>query len=207
MSSLADFIFPPRPSGSITPGDLEYYEKSGHWLVQPKFNESRILTHILPTGEVAFWTRHGQRPSPSNFDAPSLSLEVKKNLHLTPGVEYWLDGGVMNREKNAGGELVFYDILCHAKYLFLSTIQEERLKLLTAVCNDPKELNEEMTALKVGNRLWLSTVFHDNFSDHLKKLLKIPYVEGLLLRKSLSQIDNYGRKQYEASWMKRCRVK
>lgn len=207
MAALTDFLFPPRPGGSIQPGDLDYYEKSGEWVVQPKFNESRILTHVLPTGEVVFWTRHKTRPAPSHFDSPTLSQEVKSRLNLIPGLEYWIDGGVMNREKGAGGELVFYDVLCVGKYLFLKLSQEERLKALDVICGSPRELNEEGTALKVGDHLWMSTCFADGFHDRLKTLLEVNYVEGLMLRKKTSQLDNFGKKQYEASWMKRCRVK
>lgn len=207
MSSLTEFLYPPRPGGSIMPGDLGYYEKTGQWVVQPKFNESRILTHVLPSGEVVFWTRHHTRPAPTHFDAPTLSLEVKKHLKLTPGLEYWIDGGVMNREKEAGGELVFYDVLCVGKYLFLKQTQEDRLNLLAMICGEPQELNAEETAMKVSNHLWMSTSFRDGFNDRLKTLIGVNYIEGLVLRKLSSQIDNYGRKQYEASWMKRCRVK
>jgi len=207
MSTQTDFLYPPRPGGSITPGDLGYYEKSGLWLVQPKFNESRILTHVLPSGEIVFWTRHHSRPSPTHFNAPALTIAVKKCLHLTPGVEYWIDGGVMNREKEAGGELVFFDVLCLGKYLFLKLSQEDRLKALSVICGDPKELNQEGTAFRVGDHLWMATSFRDGFHDRLKTLLQVNYIEGLILRKLSSQIDNYGKKQYEASWMRRCRVK
>ncbi len=89
------FLYPPRPGGSIQPGDLDYYEKSGNWLAQPKYNESRILAHVLPDGEVVFWTRHGTRPT--KFDFAGLAREVASNLNFTPGVEYWIDGGIMNR--------------------------------------------------------------------------------------------------------------
>lgn len=207
MNLLNEYVFPPRPGGSIQPGDLGYYEKNGGWLVQPKFNESRILTHILPDGEVVFWTRHKTRPAPSHCDSPTLSIEIKANLNLTPGLEYWIDGGVMNREKGAGGELVFYDVLCVGKYLFLKLSQEERLRALEVICRNPTDLNDEGTALKVSDHLWMSTCFRDNFHDRLKKLLEVKYVEGLMLRKLSSQLDNFGKKQYEASWMKRCRVK
>lgn len=204
---MPDFMFPPRPGGSITPGDLDYYERSGNWLVQPKFNESRILTHVLPSGEVVFWTRHKTRPAPAKLDSPFLSEQVKRHLNLVPGLEYWIDGGVMNREKDAGGELVFYDVLCVGQYLFLKLTQADRLKALATICREPMELNSEGTALKVADRLWLTTTFMDGFYGRLKTLLEVPYVEGLMLRKTASVIDNYGRMQYEASWMKRCRVK
>ena len=207
MAALNDFLYPPRPGGSIMPGDLGYYERTGQWVVQPKFNESRILTHIMPNGEVVFWTRHRNRPMPARFDAPALSNAVKANLKLTPGVEYWLDGGVMNRVKEAGGELVFFDVLCLGQYLFLKLNQEDRLKALAKICGEPQELNPEATALRVSDRLWMATCFRDNFHDNLKRLLEVDYIEGLMLRKHESVIDNYGRKQYEASWMKRCRVK
>lgn len=207
MPSQTDFLYPPRPGGSIMPGDLGYYEKTGLWCVQPKFNESRILTHVLPTGEVIFWTRHATRPTPTHFNAPTLSIEVKTRLQLTPGLEYWIDGGVMNKGKGGEGELVFYDVLCVGKYLFLKLNQEDRLKALATICGNPVELNSEGTALRISDHLWMSTCFRDGFHDKLKTLLEVPYIEGLMLRKLASQLDNYGRKQYEASWMKRCRVK
>lgn len=199
-----DFIYPPRPGGSITAGDLPYYEKSGKWLVQPKFNDTRLLTHIRSDGTVVFWTRHRTRPT--KFDAAGFSIEVLKYLNVEIGQEYWLDGGVMNREKDAGGELIFFDVLFVGKYLFLKG-QEDRLSLLSQICHNPQTLNEHGTALKIGGRLHMSPVFRQNFSERLKSLLTISYIEGLMLRRCDSQLDNYGVKQYEASWMKRCRIK
>mgnify|MGYP005607612967 CR=1 FL=1 len=206
IAAQTDYLYPPRPGGSIMPGDLGYYEKSGVWLIQPKFNESRILTHVLPSGEVVFWTRHRTRPTPARFDAPTLANEVKA-LRLTPGVEYWIDGGVMNREKEAGGELVFFDVLCLGQYLFLKLTQEDRLVALSKICGEPTESNVDGTALRVSERLWMAPCFQDGFHDRLKSLVEFNYIEGVMLRKRESVIDNYGRKQYEASWMKRCRVK
>ena len=154
-----------------------------------------------------FWTRHKTRPDPSKFDSAILSQAVKNHLNLKIGVEYWLDGGVMNREKDSGGELVFYDILFLGHYLFLKMTQTERLRELSAICKDPLEFNSEGVARKISDRLWLTMTFAEDFNSHLRNLLEVPYIEGLILRKSKSVIDNFGRSQYEASWIKRCRVK
>jgi hypothetical protein len=207
MPSQTDFLYPPRPGGSIMPGDLGYYEKTGLWCVQPKFNESRILTHVLPNGQVVFWTRHAKRPAPTHFNAPALSIEVTRCLRLTQGLEYWIDGGVMNKGKGGEGELVFYDVLCVGQYLFQKQAQEDRLKMLEMICGHPQTLNPESTAMQISDHLWMSTCFRNGFNERLKTLLHVPYIEGLMLRKLSSQLDNYGTKQYEASWMKRCRVK
>jgi hypothetical protein len=188
------------------PGDLGYYEKTGVWLCQPKFSDTRILTHVSEVGEVEFWTRHRTRPVQSWFDAAGLAEIVKTSLKIELGREYWLDGVVISREKGTGGDLVFFDVLCIGCYLFLKMTQEERLEALAEICRGAKEEDEAGTAVRVGERLWMARTYRDGFAGHLKRLIELPHVEGVVLRRGSSVIDNHGRKQYEAAWMKRCRA-
>jgi ATP-dependent DNA ligase len=199
---MAAFIYPPRPVGKMNPFDLPFYERSGRWVAQRKFNGCRNLVHIRTNGSVAAFTRDGLPQSTfSNFHVQ----EILKYLHLEKGIEYWLDSEIMSKTPNSNKEIVFYDVLQVDKYLFGGPKLLKRLDILSEICGLPNGLVEDRLALRISDHLWLAETFHNNFVDRFNESLNNPKIEGLVLKKIDSVLDYYGDKYYETNWLIRCR--
>lgn len=195
-------IYPPRPKGKINPADLPYYEASGEWCAQRKFNGSRNLLHVDTDGRLTAWSRHGG-PHKRFVLTASYRDEILSGLALKPGVEYWLDSELMNKQTGAGNEIVLFDVLAAGRYFFGLPDQITRLELLREICRKPPQ--SAGIALPVTPRLWMAETFLTNFSDRFAESLADPRLEGLVLRRKSAGLDDYGRKEYETPNMIRCR--
>lgn len=200
-------VFPPRPKVTVPPGVLDRLDAEGRHIAQPKFEESRALFRI-PKGkkEVIFSSRHGK-----SHRKTKLSAKVIAEILALPGLpddkEVLLDGGVFIRTpaEDTKGKVVFFDILHYDKYLFRRLDQMARLKLLDEICGSPRELDPwRGMAYRISDNLLLSPYYETGFLELFNKVYG-PEVEGVLLRKRESFIDNFGEKEYEVDWMVRCR--
>jgi len=198
------FIFPPRPKGKMLPNDLDYYEKTGKWLAQRKFRGSRAVINISSNREIFLGNRHG-----SSFVNFSLNKDYKDEiisaLNLKKGVDYWLDGELMNKDKNATNEIILFDVLQEGRYFFGSPNQTERLNILREICGDPKSYCQIGIAMKVTSRIWMAETFFSNFQEKFKESISVAQLEGLVLRKKNSSLDNFGNSEYETTNIIRCR--
>lgn len=197
-------IFPPRPKGKMLPTDLPYYEKTGKWVAQRKFRGSRAVINISPEGEITLGSRHGSSFARFSLDR-NYRDEIMSGLNLQKGVEYWLDGELMNKDENATNEIILFDVLQFGKYLFGSTNQLERLQILKDICNSPTELCPSGIALKVTSRIWMAETFSSEFSKRFAESLPVVQLEGLVLRKKNSFLDHFGHAEYETNNVIRCR--
>lgn len=197
-------IYPPRPKGKMLPSDLSYYESTGKWVAQRKFRGSRAVINISPDGEITLGNRHGTSFSRFSLD-DKYREEIMSGLRLQKGVEYWLDGELMNKDENATNEIVLFDVLQVGKYLFGSPNQIDRLKMLDDICGNPKELCSSGIALKVTPRIWMAQTFQDDFAKRFAEALPIVQLEGLVLRKKNSSLDHFGHTEYETNNIIRCR--
>lgn len=197
-------IFPPRPKGRILPSDLPYYEQSGKWLAQRKFRGSRAVIHISPEGNVTLGNRHGE-----SFARFSLTKDHRdqflNGLNIQKGMEYWFDGELMNKDKNSTNEIILFDILQAGRYFFNSPTQQERLDILSEICGNPIKLCSSSIAYEVTPKIWLAQIFLENFAERFQEAMPNKQLEGLVLRKKNSAIDNLGQKLYETSNLVRCR--
>jgi hypothetical protein len=197
-------IFPPRPKGKMLPKDLPYYESTGKWLAQRKFRGSRIVINISPSGEITIGSRHGSSFARFALDRKYRD-EIMSGLNIQKGIEYWLDGELMNKDENAQNEIILFDVLHFGKYLFGSPDQTERLNILNYICGDPKEYCSSGIALQVTPRIWMAETFTSNFADRFKESLPVVQLEGLVLRKKKSALDHFGNVEYETNNIIRCR--
>lgn len=197
-------IFPPRPKGKILPSDLPFHEQSGKWLAQRKFRGSRAVIHISSDKNVTLGNRHG-----ATFARFSLSKDhcgqFLDGLHLQSGVEYWFDGELMNKDQDSTNEIILFDILQAGRYFFNSPTQEERLTILSEICGNPTKICSSGIALEVTPKIWLAQVFSENFVERFTEALPNKQLEGLVLRKKKSPLDNFGQKLYETANLVRCR--
>jgi len=197
-------IYPPRPRGKISPSDLPYYEKTGLWVAQRKFNDSRNLLRVDLGLELSVWSRHGGKHVRFSLNK-ALAEEIKANLKLDPNKTYWLDGGVMNKTKNGPNSVVFFDVLEAGRYFFNGPDQMKRLEILYDICGNPTTKTENGLALKISDNLWLAETFADHFVDRFKESETTDMIEGLVLRRKDSVLDNFGKVEYEIDWQIRCR--
>ncbi|RTK93089.1 MAG: hypothetical protein EKK64_10810 [Neisseriaceae bacterium] len=197
-------IFPPRPKGKMLWTDLPYYEKTGLYVAQRKFRGSNSVLNISKNGKITLGNRHGREFS--NFKlSKDYQEEILSSLKLKPNTEYWFNGEIMNKDENAKNEIIFFDILQEGRYFFQNPDQMKRLEILKEICNDPKELSEDKIALQISSRLLLAETFEKDFVFHFKEAYPIKRLEGLVLKKKKSCLDDFGHKEYETSNSIRCR--
>jgi len=207
---MAKVIFPPRPRGKCNPSDLPYYEGLGTWIVQRKFNDTRNLLHVEPGLQMTVWSRHGCAHKRFSLNT-ALREEIVANLKLDKGLEYWIDGGVMNKTKDGPNCLILFDLLQAGPYFFAKPDQMGRLALLSDICGNPTDKGDiaydQMAglALKVSDNIWLAETFTDNFVPRFNEALQTDLIEGLVLRRKDSCLENFGRVEYEVDWQIRCR--
>lgn len=203
---MASYIYPPRPRASIPPGDLDHYDNTGDWIAQPKYQGTRNLVHI-DKGEVSLWSRHG-----TPHKAFSLSVSLKNEILALPGlekgVEYWLDGELLYSKTKAidtKGKIVLFDVLFAGKYLFLAPDQMGRIQMLDDICGNPRTIDPyRQMSYEISESLLMAPYFENKFSEHFRRF-NYDEVEGLVLRRKNSGLDNFGRKEYLANWLVRCR--
>lgn len=200
---MTGIIYPPRPKGKMLHTDLPYYEGTGKWLAQRKFRGSNSVIHISSNREVTLGSRHGDKFSKFVMSSQQ-KQEFLSGLRLTPNWEYWFNGELMNKDINATNEIILYDLLQADRYLF-GVKQIDRLQMLHDICGNPTSLCSSKIALEVTPRIWLAETFLSNFVERFKESLPIQQLEGLVLRKRLATLDNFGQKEYTTTDMIRCR--
>jgi ATP-dependent DNA ligase len=203
---MTNIIFPPRPKGAVPPAELDYYESLGIYCTQPKYNGSRSVIHITPEGAVSIYSRYGR--AHLNYEMP---MEVREEILALPGlkkgVEVWLDGELLVKTTapETKGKIVLFDILHYDKYFFLSPDQQARIEILNEICGKPSKLDSwRGMGYCVSDNILMAPTFYTKFTEEFEKDHG-DEVEGLILRKKNSVIDNFGQKEYEVSWLIRCR--
>jgi len=200
----AKIIYPPRPKSKMLPKDLPYYESTGKWIAQRKFRGSRAVINVSPSGEVTLGNRHGTSFARFSLDRKYRD-EIMSGLRLQKGVEYWLDGELMNKDENPTNEIILFDVLQAGRYLFGSPNQIERLKMLNDICGNPTEFCKSGIALQITPRLWLAENFDRDFVKKFEEALPVKQLEGLMLRKKSAALDHFGHEEYETTNLIRCR--
>jgi ATP-dependent DNA ligase len=203
---MAKVIYPPRPKSAIPPKELEYYEKQGVWCLQYKYNGSRSVIHIEADGTVSVWSRHGDA-----HRSWTLSASIRDQLLALPGLvkgqEYWLDGELLIKTfaEDTKGKIVLFDVLQAGKYLFLKPDQMGRLAMLDEICGKPRTLDSwRGMGYVISEDLLMAPTFIENFKARFNED-RGDEVEGLVLRRKDAGLDNFGQKEYECSWIIRCR--
>ncbi len=198
-------IYPPRPKSRILPTNLSAYDNDA-WVVQRKFNGTRIVLHILGKA-VYILNRHGEKPR--QFELTTKYKEELLSLDLIPSQEYWLDGELLDAKTTSPaykGKIVLFDVLQAGKYLFGKPDLLGRLEILTKICRNPtKHEPHSKIALSVTENVWMAETFSTNFVNEYERFLAMPEIEGLVLKKKASSLNNFGQKEYEVDWQIRCR--
>lgn len=204
---MAKIIFPPRPKGAMPPNELGYREKQGIWCAQYKYNGARCVIHIEPGEKVDIIGRHG-----TQLLSYTMPKSTREQLLALPGLdkskEYWLDGELLIKTSAADTKekIILFDVLQAGNYLFLKPNQMERLKLLDAICGHPKQLDPlRGMGLVISDDLMMAPTFESGFVGRFNEKIQYDECEGLVLRKRDSALDNFGVKEYECSWIVRCR--
>lgn len=205
VDSTMSYIFPPRPKGAVPPHELPRFERQGNWCIQPKFKGARCVVTVSEDSTVECYGRHGR-----DFLVYSMPKSLRDEvlaLRLTKGVRYVFDSELMIKTKaeDTKGKLILFDVLQQGKYFFYSLNQRQRLELLDQICGKPRKLDPwRGMAYTVSKNVLMAPVYFSNFSKEFEKELG-EEVEGVVLRNLDSVIDNFGEKEYEVSWMIRCR--
>lgn len=199
-------LYPPRPKGRLLPHQLPDYEKTGLWVVQRKFNGTRTVINITPDRKVTLYSRHGGLHK--QFKPSRQLLADIASLNFEPGKEYWLDGEVMDAKTTDArykDKVILFDVLFAGKLLFGNPSLMDRLAMLSSICRNPVKLEPNGIALSITPNLWMAETFTANFVERFKEMLERDEIEGLVLKKKGSVIDNFGNTEYETSWLIRCR--
>lgn len=199
-------LFPPHPNIRILYNKLSYYENTGCWLAQRKFNGTNVVIYVSHDRKVSILTRHGS--APKLFSLSTSHIDQILSLDLHPDKDYWFNGELLDhktKDKNYKKKIILFDILHAGNYLIKSHNQEERLILLKNICRNPTEKEPGGIAIKVTEDIWLADFWHKDFEYHYKEFIDKDEIEGLILRKKNSFISNFGQKEYDVSWILKCR--
>jgi hypothetical protein len=200
-------LYPPHPNIRILSNKLEDYEKTNKWIAQRKFNGTNVVIYIAHDRKINILTRHGT--APKLFSLSKSHVDQILSLNLEKGKDYWLNGELLDHKtKNVEykKKIVLFDVLHAGKYLIKSLNQMQRIELLNDICHNPAEItsNTEI-AQKITQDIWMAESWTNNFKYHYQEFISRDEIEGLILRKKDSQIDNFGQKSYDASWIVKCR--
>lgn len=200
-------LYPPHPDSKIAHSQLKEYEKSGKWIAQRKFNGTNVLIYISKDRKVSILTRHGT--APKLFALSKSHVDQILSLNIEKGKDYWLNGELLDhktKSKVYKGKIILFDVLHAGHYLIKKLNQSQRLELLSEICRNPKEKEPNKgIALKVTDDIWMAESWTEDFEKHFKEFLNLDEIEGLILRKSNSFIENFGQSKYSVSWIVRCR--
>ena len=200
-------LYPPHPLHKIAPHMLGEYEETGLWTAQRKFNGTHVLVHVSAARKVSILTRHGA--APKMFTLTGEHKEQILSLDFEEGKEYWLDGELLDHKTRSSkykGKIVFFDVLHAGEYLIRKMDQKGRLGLLANICSNPSSPEPFAgIALSVTDHIWMAENWEKDFFSRFKDFIHMDEIEGLVLRKSSSFIDNFGQKEYGVSWILRCR--
>jgi len=131
------------------------------------------------------------------------------DLAIEPGKEYWFDAELLHRKTSDPqykNRVVLFDVLQAGRYLFGSPNLLKRYELLQSICRSPEERESANgIALVVSENVWLAETFDRDFVPRFQDFIELDEIEGLVLKKKNSSLDNFGRKEYEVSWQLRCR--
>jgi ATP-dependent DNA ligase len=184
---------------------LADYEKMGGWIVQRKYNGQRNLIHINTDKSVNLLGGAGKPHA--NYVLPESVKKQILSLNIEEGKEYWIDSELMhNKTGDLKNVIILFDILYAGQYLF-GMDQMSRLEILKVLCGvlDNTPLDERKMAYMVRPNIWLAPFFDTNFPEHFAEIISLDEIEGLVLRRKDGRLDNLGQKEYEASWVIRCR--
>lgn len=189
------FVYPPRPKLTIPPNLLPDYDR-GDWVAQLKFDGDRCVV-VIEDGKVHLTNRHGKFHS--SFKFPMLRHELAA-LNLPSGTHY-LDGELLHPKIDQ--TLVLFDILQCGEYL-IGWNQTNRLNLLSEICGNPHR-RDDMLALQVSPHVWLAERWDSGFPQIFRQYAACDIIEGVVLRKATSVLNNWGSSEYEVDWQVRCR--
>ena len=200
------YFWPPRAKLCINWESLPEWEAKKKWVAQRKFNGTHNLIHVLPSGEVELFNRHGERHRQFQL-SDTLRKEIL-SLHFQPGLEYWIDSELLDAKTTTPAyksKIVMFDMLFAGKSLFLEN-QMGRLDILRAICRDPEELEPNAgIALRVTDNLWMAETFFSNFILEYKRFIDRSEIEGLVLRDIRANLTVGGGKEETVDWILRCR--
>lgn len=77
--------------------------------------------------------------------------------------------------------------------------------MLGEICNSPKEMEAGGLAKQVSKNIFLAETFDSNFHREFDRFIDRDEIEGLVLRKKTSFLENRGLREYSVSWQIRCR--
>jgi hypothetical protein len=202
-------MYSPRPHYRIRHIELPGYEAKGIYVAQRKFDGTRTLVHITPNLQVEVW-RPGRTPH-LQWSMSQAIIDQVLSLNIQAGLEYWLDGELLNgktSDANYKNRIVFFDVLQAGRYLFGRPNLMGRQDILHDICRNPTQRESgHGIALRVTENLWLAETFTSNFSERWEEFIHLDEIEGLVLKKKNSVLDNFGSRKYEADWQLRCRRK
>lgn len=199
-------LFPPHPNIRIPFHKLQEYEESGKWIAQRKFNGTNVVIYISKDRKIHILTRHGTPPK--LFSLSQSHINQILSLNLDPTKDYWLNAELLDhktKNKDYKKKLVLFDVLHAGRYLIKNPNQMKRLEMLKDICNHPEKLEKNGIALEVSEDIWLAETWEYDFEQHFKEHIDKDEIEGLILRKKNSFLDNFGQKEYDASWIIKCR--
>jgi ATP-dependent DNA ligase len=198
-------LYPPHPAITWTPDSIH---KIRNFVPQLKFDDWRVLIYFSPGGKIEFYNR--DRRKYSRYQVPKALLDSLESLGLSPEHFHVLDGGLLHYKTapRIRNTLVLWDILVHDGEYLLGTTYRERYALLEKIMGRPKSfvtLDSVQVGLKYRKNLWLAPNFKGDPEKLFKAAIRVPEIEGLVMKDLAAKLERSHKKNGNAKWMIRIR--
>jgi len=201
-------MYPPRPGGSSRPEDILTYPG---WWSQRKFNGTRTLVFVSPSGEIHL--RNRKREPHKAYKLTDTMRRAWEPFSKTPNWNVF-DGELLHsKTSNVKDRIVLFDLLVHAGSYLTGTTYEERYRLLYTLCGYP-ENHEDSTgsqlALWVNDHVWLAETFEtpESLEEailHFREKTDLDEIEGLVLKDPGGKLKPGVTEDNNSGWMIRVR--
>lgn len=193
------YIFPPRIEHKISADSLIKYD-TNEYLSQAKFNGSNCSLYLNGT---SFTQRNRHEGIITNFkmkDKDILSLHHSKGDMVIVG-EYMNKSQKDSNGKVFNNKFVIFDILVYEGQHLVGTTFEERYNLLLDIY-DVKSYDDYF--YQVNENVFLVKSFKNDFLNKYNDIVKVPMLEGLVLKKRNGKLERGTRIKNTTSQLK-CR--
>ena len=206
-------MFPPRPDGSSRPEDITPYPG---WWAQRKYNGTRTLVFLDPSGEVHLYNRHKELHRAYKMTEEMRKSWDKFRTHPNLKRSTWsvFDGELLH-SKTTGvkDRIVLFDVLVHNGTYLTGSSYGERYSLLSHLCRDPASYETTTgneLALHSTKHIWLAEVF--TLPEDKKQAMRLfrektelDEIEGLVLKDPGGKLKPGVSETNNSSWLIRVR--
>jgi hypothetical protein len=206
MKYTGQYIWPPRPGGSLAPG-CSYFNKlqqDPQWFAQAKMNGSNGQM-VLIDNEPEWFNRHNAK---LRFQPTKEQVAFFKSLEQFAPLVLNLES-LTGKTSKFKQQLYVFDVLVFkGEWLVGSTVWERQALLASILPGDdpldPSDLLE--IVVDVGPQVWRAVNIETDWMLFIEHYRDTPGFEGLVLKQKTGKLEAGWREKNNSNWATRARV-